>query len=181
MAADASNKARAEITCFSTSVCERFPMKANMTIIVLIGCFCWFDNYSKAWQEGRDAQIRDEEKRLEGTWTILRYTVNGEEFGLPKDPVEVVFAGKEFKIIHMGQVSSHGKFSIDPIPKPKAIDIAHADKQFQGKKGLGIYDFKSDELWLAIARAGESERPNDFSCKKRSEHGVMVLKRSIKK
>jgi len=151
-----------------------------MTLVSVIGLSCCLLEHGKGSQESAQEQTRREEKRLEGRWTFLRCTINGEEFPLADDPTEIFFEAQEMKIVLMGKVTSQGKFSINPLAKPKAIDIANPAKEYQGKKGLGIYEFKSEELWLAIARAGE-KRPGDFSCKKGSGHQLMVLRRSSEK
>ncbi len=122
--------------------------------------------------------LNEDEKKLQGTWSIVEAKLNGEKQPLPKQGQQMIIKDRRFKTEMGGKVIDEGTFTIDPSAKPKAIDISHSGAEFQGKKGLGIYELKNNELWLAIATAGDDKRPTDFSCEKGKDQALMVFKKS---
>src|ERR1700730_45800 len=108
-----------------------------------------------------------EHKRLQGTWHLVRSNIDGKEQPLPKEGIELVIKNNRFKMTMGAKLTDEGTFVMDPSKSPKTIDITHFSQVFGDHKiGLGIYEFKDQELWLCVARAGEIERPVDFSPKK---------------
>lgn len=125
----------------------------------------------------QDCPKKDDEKKLQGVWTLTKWMVDGETQSVPKDDMgRLEIQRRTFKLTQGNNVTDEGTITIDPSAKPKRIDITHVDPKFNAKIGLGIYEFKNDELWMAIARAGEEKRPTDFDARKGSGSYVMVFK-----
>ena len=55
------------------------------------------------------------------------------------------------------------------------------DQTEAGKKGvaLGVYSLEGDELKLALAEPGDTERPTVLASKKEAKHIFVTLKRKV--
>lgn len=150
-------------------------MKGFLHLAVVVGfAFGLLDLDGKAQDASINAKKVDE-KRLQGTWIVIKCKVNGEEKKLIEDlPLEFIVTGNHFKLKVEEKVYDEGTFTLDPLQKPKAMDVTRTDEEF---KSLSIYELKKDELWMVGARGGETKRPVDFTCKKDSHHTLMVFKR----
>jgi len=114
-------------------------------------------------------------KPLEGNWIAIQWEVDGEQAGLAKREIRLIVEGDRFALKADGKRTDHGSFVLNDKKKPRVIDIRHLGEEFKNEISLGIYELKKEELWLCLARAGEKERPIDFSCKKGSEHVLMIF------
>lgn len=124
----------------------------------------------------------DEQKSLQGTWRLAHWKIDGEVMEVnEKLPTELIVERNMFRIVNQGKVTDEGTFSVYPLAQPKGIDISHVGEEFDGKVSLGVYELKEHELSIASSKAGESERPVDFSCKKESEQVLMIFKRQASK
>ncbi len=128
-------------------------------------------------QQDQDALRKNEERRIEGTWTLVGCKLNGEDQQIPNEGMEFIIKQGTIKIKQGSRVTGEGTFRIDPSKTPKAIDISNSGKEYRGKINLGIYELRKNELWMAISTAGVPDRPGDFSCKQGSGELLAIYKK----
>lgn len=111
-------------------------------------------------------------KPLQGDWKVVSMNHNGRElpdvggYGIAFDGANVT--------IKQPNGNSTGKCTfLDPAKAPKEIDLT---PDAGGKKLLGIYELKGDELKLCLALA-DAGRPSEFESKEGSNRRLVVLKR----
>jgi uncharacterized protein (TIGR03067 family) len=116
--------------------------------------------------------------KVEGSWTATSLM-----FGDKKLPEEVleklmpVFTFKESKYTAsiMGKQDEAGSYKIDGKMKPAHIDLMIEDGKDKGKTQLGLIGVDGDVLKMALAKAGEKDRPKDF------EGGAGIVVASFKR
>ena len=113
---------------------------------------------------------------FEGIWQLSRWKIDGDEIELPKEGGYLVLRDWTFKIKVGAKVIGEGSFTINARTTPGWINVKYADEKYKGQSNLGIYEFKGEELWLTMARAGVKDRPTDFGCKAGSDHVLVVYK-----
>lgn len=125
--------------------------------------------------DAKDDAVKNELKKLEGTWLIVSGAEKGKE--LPKEAVDVgtqfQFAGNKFTMSVMKfKESQQGTFTTDPAKKLKEIDIKVGDREFRG-----IYLLEGDTLKLCMVRDKDAKRPTDFTTAPDNQNGRFGLKR----
>src|SRR5262249_53450879 len=142
-----------------------------------------------------DKALKQEWKRLEGTWTLTKMEANGKSL-LEKDkPVPKVVI-KDGKIRSDSTEAEKGKtdeeeldstkVQLDPTRKPKTITIPnyHGGDPAAGVTLIGIYELEGDELKVcaeAVETAKLKEREKDRPTAFDSKQGLLlVLKREKK-
>jgi uncharacterized protein (TIGR03067 family) len=135
--------------------------------------------------------IKQEWRKLEGTWTVIKMEVEGKSL-LEKDKPVPKFTIKDGKItsdakdVGRDPKLDSSTIKLDPSQKPKTITIPnfHGGDPKKGVTLIGIYELKGDELKVcaqavetANLKEREKERPKAFD----SKQGVLViLKRETK-
>ena len=93
--------------------------------------------------------VREEMKRLEGTWVFTRgsnrVTIRGVTYTATTPQGKLVLSAA---------------MTIDPTKNPKWLTMRYTAGSFQGKTLLGIYDLKGDTLRVYIPSSGK--RPTQF-------------------
>jgi uncharacterized protein (TIGR03067 family) len=123
--------------------------------------------------EGPGAKaVRDEFMRFGGTWTFARMTVGGQE----SPPAELeknrlILQGNQFLSV-VGELSMGGDYVIDPLARPRTIDVRFSD----GSSFRGIYELTDDTYTLCFD-LGSKERPRAFESKPGTQQVLEVLKR----
>jgi len=141
-------------------------------------------------QPGAEA-VKQEWKRLEGTWTVTKMEVEGKSL-LEKDKPVPKFTIKDGKIISDGKDGGQdpkldsSTIKLDPSQKPKTITIPnfHGGDPKKGITLIGIYELKGDELKIcaqevetARLKEREKERPRAFDSK---QGLLLILRRETK-
>jgi uncharacterized protein (TIGR03067 family) len=129
--------------------------------------------------------VKQEWKKLEGTWTIMKMEIEGRSLLDKLKPVPKI-------TIKDGKITSDAKdapkdekldsstIKLDPSQKPKTVTIAnfHGGDPKEGITLIGIYELKGDELKVcaeavetARLKEREKERPKAFD----SKQGVLVV------
>jgi uncharacterized protein (TIGR03067 family) len=120
---------------------------------------------------------KDDAKKLEGTWTLIRGEDQGKE--VPKDKLRGQLVVISKKTIIANDKDNKKVFvmsyKLDPSQKPAAIDMTIVEGSQKGQTAKGIYAFEKDLLKLAYAFAGD--RPTTFVTKEGDKHLSFVLKR----
>jgi uncharacterized protein (TIGR03067 family) len=120
--------------------------------------------------------IEEELKRFKATWRFVEIEVGGQK--VPPKAFEkdtLVLKGKSFSSFVAGKLV-HGEFKIDPLAKPKTIDIIFTEGPGKGHSQKGIYELEGDTQKLCIAMP-DQPRPTEFVTKPDSDHIIEVLKR----
>jgi uncharacterized protein (TIGR03067 family) len=126
--------------------------------------------------ESKDTAVADELKRFEATWRFVEIEVGGQkvpEKAFAKDTL--ILKGKTFASFVAGKLV-HGEFKIDPLAKPKTIDIIFTEGPGKGHSQKGIYELDADTQKICIAMP-DQPRPTEFVTSPENEHILEVLKR----
>lgn len=134
-----------------------------------------------------DATVKEEWKRLEGSWTVTKAELLGKSL-LQKDqpaPRMTIKDGKITSDQKTAHVYDSSAVKLDPTPSPKTITIPDWTEPERSLSWIGIYEVKADELKICIAacsgKANSKElerlRPKAFD----SNQGVLLtFKRETK-
>jgi uncharacterized protein (TIGR03067 family) len=129
--------------------------------------------------DAKEEAIKKDRKKYEGTWQVVSLEVEGnkaDEENAKKITVINEADGK-WAIEVEGKVMVRGTSEIDPLKKPKAVDLTGTEGDGKGETALGIYEFPDDNTRkVCLAQAGK-ERPAEFSSTAENKHILVVLKR----
>ncbi len=131
---------------------------------------------SKTVVSEKGKAIDEELKRFKATWRFVDIEVHGDK--LPEKAFEkdtLVLKGNQFTSYVAGKVV-HGLFKIDPLAKPKTIDIIFTEGPGKGHSQKGIYELDGDTQKICIAMP-DQPRPTEFASKPDSGQILEVLKR----
>jgi uncharacterized protein (TIGR03067 family) len=131
---------------------------------------------SKTIVSPKGKAIEEEFKRFEATWRFVAIEVAGQK--IPEKAFEkdtLVLKGKRFASFVGGKMV-HGDFKIDPLAKPKTIDIIFTEGPGKGHSQKGIYELDGDTQKICIA-GPDQPRPTEFDTKAESGHIIEILKR----
>jgi uncharacterized protein (TIGR03067 family) len=124
----------------------------------------------------KEAAIKKEWKRLNGTWKLVRVVYDGQELHTPKagetatiqdGKVAVRFRGKR------GMLTASATLKLDPTTSPKSLDATTPSGPGKGRTDLAIYEVKGDTYRVCY---GEP-RPKTFEAKRGSGHALYIYKR----
>lgn len=131
---------------------------------------------SRAVVSPKTQAISQELKRFEATWQFVEIEVGGKK--VPPKAFEkdtLVLKGKRFASFVAGKLV-HGDFKIDPLAKPKTIDIIFTEGPGKGHSQKGIYELEGDTQKICIAMP-DQPRPTEFVTTAENQHIIEVLKR----
>ncbi len=132
--------------------------------------------FPTAW--GRDDAtgnaVREEWKRLEGTWEAVAGTRDGEKVVFPADKKMLLTISPDGSYsVKLGrETMSRGRWALGPTQRPRAVD----DTTDRGKTVFGIYEVRGDELRLCQVPPSRG-RPTDFTSGRGSERYLTVFRR----
>jgi uncharacterized protein (TIGR03067 family) len=103
--------------------------------------------------------------KVQGTWAATSVMFGDKKF--PAEALEKImptFTFKEGKYASsvMGKQDEAGSYKIDAKKKPAHIDLMIEDGKDKGKTQLGLIAVEGDVLKMALAKAGEKDRPKNF-------------------
>ena len=130
---------------------------------------------SKTVVSEKGKAIEEELKRFKATWRFIDIEAEGEK--IPAKAFEkdtLVLKGNQFTSYVAGRVV-HGVFKINPLAKPKTIDIIFTEGPGKGHSQKGIYELDGDTQKICIAMP-DQPRPTEFASKPDSGHILEVLK-----
>jgi uncharacterized protein (TIGR03067 family) len=105
--------------------------------------------------------VKDEMKKLEGTWVVQSFSEKGKVNEEMKG-TELTFAGANLTLkMKKGDEQKEMKatYKIDPTKKPKTIDVLGEGKKHEMR---AIYQLEGDTLRVCHG-VKEEERPTDFT------------------
>jgi uncharacterized protein (TIGR03067 family) len=134
--------------------------------------------WKRAQQAGGDkeAAIREELARFEGSWQFDSMEAEGKAVPLESfKGIRLVLKGDRFTMTE--PVATYGgTYTVDPIARPKTIDVTFTEGPEKGKTSYGIYELDGDTYKVCIGLVGKP-RPTEFASKPGSGHVLEVLKR----
>lgn len=124
--------------------------------------------------------IRKDKAALQGTWRVVSSESNGEK--VPADDLKglaIIFRGNAI-FVREGTGKEQEKFGmlLDPLRKPKEMDLAFLHAPNKGRLDRAIYDLDGDSLRICIQENKDSPRPTDFTASANSNRWLVVLQRS---
>jgi uncharacterized protein (TIGR03067 family) len=131
---------------------------------------------SKTVVSEKTKAINEELKRFEATWRFVEIEVGGRK--IPEKAFEkdaLILKGKRFASFVAGKLV-HGDFKIDPVARPKAIDIIFTEGPGKGRSQKGIYELEGDTQRICFAMP-DKPRPTEFVTRPDNEQIIEVLKR----
>jgi uncharacterized protein (TIGR03067 family) len=118
-----------------------------------------------ATEDSKEGIIRKELKKLEGTWVPTSGKADG-SVASPKElrKMKVVIARGKW-VLHFEGKTAEANFKIDPMKKPKTIDLY--PKAAKGQMVVGIYLLDGDTLKICLPEPStRKKRPKEFSGEK---------------
>lgn len=126
-------------------------------------------------QAGDDAAQKKEKAALEGVWKIVSLETNkGKDAGAEGATLEFDKEGKNITFTKDGQAKK-GTFTLNPVGKPKEIDIKPSD---ENKTFEGIYQLEKDKLKICMAPDSGDGRPGEFALKDGKNYVLITLERA---
>ncbi len=124
--------------------------------------------------------IKEEMKKLQGTWRQIAYERDGVSEPLDEQGWQprTTFMGDTFVVtLADGSILIKGAYQLDPTRDPKTIDWTDTFGADAGKTFPAIYALEGDRLIFCAADAGE-ERPTEF--RTRPGHVLRVHQREMR-
>jgi len=145
--------------------------------------FCTISNVASlaATDANKQAAIRQERKKYEGTWRVIFLQVDGNQASDDdaKKITVVNHADGTWSIRVENKEIAKGTSEIVPTKKPKTIDFTPAEGAEKGKSFLGIYDIKENCRKICYSPSGK-DRPTAFSSTPGSGSVLAIFQREKK-
>jgi len=118
--------------------------------------------------------VKEELKRLEGTWRAVAVEVGGKETDDEIGPNNLlVFSGTKLSsVIGVNKRTIECTYTIDPTKNPKWIDQTRTSDKVAWH---GIYELKGDMLKVFLGPSGK--RPTEFKTKEGTQQVIHTLER----
>jgi uncharacterized protein (TIGR03067 family) len=140
-----------------------------------------------AADDPKEDAVKEEMKKLEGTWRTVSTVSNGKAW--PEDKhkaITLTLKADGTWIMKDDKESWDGTFTVDPSKKPKTGNYVGLNGKFKGSTTLDIYELDGDTLkfcYVVVPTGKEStkERPSKFASEEGSGHILSVMKREKSK
>jgi uncharacterized protein (TIGR03067 family) len=122
-----------------------------------------------AGAQDNDAAVKKDKGLLKGTWKFVSFeTAEGKQDDF--ESATLAFDGDKIEFKKGDETKKH-TYTINPLGKPKEIDLKVDDKEMQG-----IYKVDKENLTICICPDGNQARPNEFAAK--NQYVLAKLKRA---
>ena len=108
---------------------------------------------------------KEDKEMFQGAWSIVEASAGGKHQAIEISKEQVwVFTGDGLVIYHADKSRVEMSYQIDPMQKPKAIDLSPVDEREKGYVFKGIYELDGDRLKVYYSRnvAPDAKRPKRF-------------------
>ena len=147
-------------------------MRHCMVVVLAFGFL------TAATANDQDAAVKDELKKLEGTWVRIYVEADGKKSEDGKKEPD-----KAIRLVIGGDKFGKDTFKLDPSKKPKHIDLAQIDDKGKAMTLPGIYELKGDVLKVCFPfpfgmkfdKLGK--RPSEFGSKPGGDDVLEVYQR----
>ena len=163
-------------------------MRLCIVIVLALGFLAAADAQDDAAKEKLKKAIKEETKKLEGTWVRISSEADGgkteDAKNPPKKPIRLTITEDKFTTSSAGG-DSVSTFKLDPTKKPKQLDLTAVEANLLGERltSLCIYEVDGDELkvcsWFPFEEKSFKlqKRPTEFTTKRGSDNVIEVYKR----
>jgi uncharacterized protein (TIGR03067 family) len=117
--------------------------------------------------------------QLQGVWACVQAFEDGRTFNPKSDEELTVTFTKTRMFFSSSLIESdrESEFTADSSKNPTQIDVTPIRGPFKGKKHMGIYELKQNQLKLCLPKRPLSERPAKFEASKDSLLQLSIFKR----
>jgi uncharacterized protein (TIGR03067 family) len=124
-----------------------------------------------------DDRVKQEEEKLAGTWRVVSVEIGGMNVP-PREfrDLRITYKDGKFTARRGQEPAREGTYKLDPMKRPKTMDIIHKSEAERGQTQLAIYALSGNTLKICSCVSGK-ERPADFVTRDQPEYTLMVLKR----
>jgi uncharacterized protein (TIGR03067 family) len=119
-------------------------------------------------KDAKKESKKDAEKKstgsLEGTWSAAVTTDRGKRIKALAGYETILTLNKDgsYTTVIRNQTVDAGTYKTDAKKDPMEIDMESTKGADKGKKTPGIYELNDDKIKIALAAAGEKDRPTKF-------------------
>ncbi len=113
---------------------------------------------------------------IQGTWGMAAAELGGKPF--PEElrkSIEMTLKGTDY-IVSVGRQPDRGTFKLDPLAKPKAIDVTGVEGPNKGRTLPAIYELDGETLRICYDLDGKT-RPKEFKSVEGSRLFLVTYKR----
>ncbi len=122
-------------------------------------------------------EAKTDQVAVQGTWRIVSFVYNGQPRAEHTyKALRLEIKGDKYLITEGGETASR-TFKLDPMKKPKTMDITYDDGPNKGKTNHAIYTLERDSLTICRHQQPEMEIPKEFTSKAGSERALIKWKR----
>ena len=123
--------------------------------------------------------IRKDKAALQGAWKVTASEQDGEKVPAAdiKD-LQLIFKADAIYVSEGGKAAENFSFLLDPLKKPKEIDLTIKIGPNKGRVDRAIYQLDGDTLRICIQSNKDTPRPRDFSTQVGSKLWLVVLQRT---
>jgi uncharacterized protein (TIGR03067 family) len=116
-------------------------------------------------------------KKMQGSWVMVSLIENGKEVPAAERQKRRLTIKGNVSTLTFGKEKSTGTYKLDESKKPRTLDITLSDGEDKGKKMLGIYEFRGEQLRICLAEVG-GKRPTKFESTPGSFQALEVWKKA---
>ena len=129
-------------------------------------------------------KAKDDKDAIQGTWQVTGVEMGGKEAPDNDETKRMksakwVISADKITITGPGQEEHNVSFKLDPMKKPKEIDVTPLDgpENEKGKTSPAIYALEGDVLKIAISPPNDPTRPTELATKEGGATMLLTLKR----
>ena len=153
-------------------------MKALMLVLWTVAAAVAGIGWTAAAEDDKDAAFKKELEKFAGTWQLVASEKDGVKAPEAENKdIKIIFKGDKFTLERTGKTVEEGWICIDPVRKPRVIDVYPTKPE--SKVVMGIYEWDGDDKFkICSTHPGtEQTRPTLFSTTKGTGHVLVVCKR----
>jgi uncharacterized protein (TIGR03067 family) len=111
-----------------------------------------------------DKAVREELKKLEGTWQCVPMEgfERDEDARKAAKKLKIVFAGDKYKVLSEGRVTEEGTLVIDPSKSPGTMDMKVTKSDGKGRVVECIYRWDDKDTFHLSTALPDYARPKTF-------------------
>ena len=128
-------------------------------------------------QDAGDDRIKQDLKRMQGTWTMAGLEVDGKDVPAAKLEGTVLTVKDDRYAVKVKDRVIECVLRLDPSKDPKAVDMVFAEPGGGEKVLKGIYQVENDTLKIARGLDAKQERPGQFATWPGTTYFVVTWKR----
>jgi uncharacterized protein (TIGR03067 family) len=152
---------------------KRFEVRFLLVAVALAG-----NGWTAAGEDALGAAVKKELEKFAGTWQLVASEKDGVKAPEAENKeIRIIFKGDKFTMERGGKTVEEGWVCIDPVRKPRVIDVYPTKPE--SKVVMGIYEWDGDDKFkICSTHPGtEQTRPTLFSTTNGTGHVLVACKR----